>query len=363
MSSLPERARVVIVGGGFAGAATAYHLACAGIGDVVLLEREASCGYHASGRNAALCRQLTDDDQVTALAMAGAAFMRQPPAGFSPAPLVVQTGSLLASGDPAALDALVARAAAHALPCERLPPERVLAAWPRLAGLPMAGAVLFPTDGVIDIHALLQGFLAGARAAGARVELSTEVTRIRAAREPLAATVETSRGSITAACVVNAGGAWADELGRRAGAGGAGLRSYQRHVFLTERVVSLDHDAPFVWYLDAEEMYARPAESGYLLCGCDAAETPPCDPRVSPEAAAMLHERLRRVAPWLADLPIARSWACLRTFSPDGRPVIGWDHQVPWLFWVAGLGGHGATACPAIGAAAAEAISQKLAVL
>src|SRR5690606_16037276 len=96
---------------------------------------------------------------------------------------------------------------------------------------------------------------------------------------------------------------------------------------------------------------------------CDAAEVAPCDPRVHPEAEAALGERLRRLTPWLADLPIARSWACLRTFAPDGRPVVGWDRDVPWLFWVAGLGGHGATACPAIGAMAAADITQKLATL
>src|SRR5690606_37449931 len=158
--------------------------------------------------------------------------------------------------------------------------------WPRLSGLPMAGAIQVPDDGVIDIHALLQGFLAGARAAGARVELSAEVLRLRPGREPLTVAVETSRGKVIASCVVNAAGAWAGEIGRRAGASAPPFRSLQRHLFLTERVPALDREAPYVWYLDPEEMYVRPAESGYLLCACDAAEVAPCDPRVHPEAEA-----------------------------------------------------------------------------
>src|SRR5262245_26975018 len=95
--SIPARSRVVVVGGGFAGAAAAYHLAQAGLKDVLILERENACGYHASGRNAGLCRQLTDDDVVTDMAVRAAEFLRRPPAGFSQAQVFRQTGSLLVS--------------------------------------------------------------------------------------------------------------------------------------------------------------------------------------------------------------------------------------------------------------------------
>ncbi len=217
--SIPARARVVVVGGGFAGAATAYHLARAGVPDVLILERESTCGYHASGRNAGLCRQLTDDELVTDLAVRGADFLRNPPAGFSSAPIFRQTGSLLISAHPIRLDQMGSRALLHRLPSERLDRDGLLARWPRLSGLPAAGAVSFPTDGVIDIHALLQGFLAGARAAGAQVELNVEVRKFRHGRDPSSVTVETSRGSVAASCVVNAAGAWAGEIGKRAGSG------------------------------------------------------------------------------------------------------------------------------------------------
>src|SRR6266545_7950843 len=164
--SIPARSRVVVVGGGFAGAAAAYRLALAGVTDVLILERETTCGYHASGRNAGLCRQLTDDEVVTDMAMRAAEFLRQPPAGFSQEPVLRQTGSLLVSAHPIRLEQLCARAARRRLPHERLDRDGLLARWPRLSGLPAAGAVFFPTDGVMDTHALLQGFLAGARAAG-----------------------------------------------------------------------------------------------------------------------------------------------------------------------------------------------------
>jgi len=357
MDPVPERTRVVIVGGGFAGGATAFHLAQGGVRDIIILEREATCGYHASGRNAGLCRQMCDDDLVTGLAIAGAEFLRRPPAGFSP--LLDQTGSLLLSARPAVLEDIAARAARRDLPHERLGLDRVLGRWPRLTGVPAAGAVFFPTDGVIDIHALLTGFLNAARAGGTRVYQSAEVRRFRPGRGSVV--VETSRGNVTAEVVVNAAGAWAGDIGRRAGAAPLDLVCLHRHLFLTERVPGVDRRAPFAWFVDREEMYVRPEEHGYLISACDGVPSEPCDARVAPDATGVLGERLRRVAPWLADLSVARAWACLRTFAADQRPVVGWDPDAPWLFWVAGLGGHGATTCAAVGRLAAGDLGRRLA--
>lgn len=359
--SIPARARVVVVGGGFAGAATAYHLARAGVSDVLILERESTCGYHASGRNAGLCRQLTDDEVVTDLALRGAEFLRQPPPDFGGGSLFRQTGSLLISSHPIRLDQMCARAALHRLPHERLDRDALLARWPRLAGLPAAGAVFFPTDGVMDVHALLQGYLSGARAAGHQVELNVEVRKFRHGRDSTV-TLETTRGSVTASCVVNAAGAWAGEVGKRAGTSAVQFTSYQRHLFLTDRVPNLDAQAPYFWYVDREEMYGRPEGHGFLLSGCDATEMPPGDARVQPGAAVELAERLRRLTPWLADLGTTRTWACMRTFAADHLPVVGWDPKIAWLFWVAGLGGHGATISPAIGQMAAADIAHRLGV-
>jgi D-arginine dehydrogenase len=98
VDELPRAASLVIVGGGFAGAATAWWLAQRGERDVVVIEREAICGAHASGKNAALCRAIADDDDTTALTARGAAFLRSPPAGFATVPLLARTGSSALAG-------------------------------------------------------------------------------------------------------------------------------------------------------------------------------------------------------------------------------------------------------------------------
>lgn len=359
MRELPDSAEVVIVGGGFAGAATAYQLTRAGIADVLVVEREVTCGFHASGRNAALGRQLTEDDEVTELTVRGAAFLRAPPAGFERAPLLSSTGSILLCDSAADIDALRARARSWELPHEPVSIAELTHRWPRLAGVPAAGGVSFPTDGVISVHELLQAYLAAARAGGAQVAVRCEVIGFRP--EGQGVVVETARGEVRARCVVNAAGAWVAGIGTSAGAAPQRFAPIRRHLMVTESVDPLDRDAPFVWHVGSAEFYVRPEGTGYLLSACDEAEVEPCDAR--PDAAAMpaLAETIGRVAPALAELGIARSWACLRTFAADRRPVVGWDRQVPWLFWVAGLGGHGATASAAIGERAAAAITVRLA--
>jgi D-arginine dehydrogenase len=358
------RARVVIIGGGLAGMATAYALTSAGVSDVLVLEREVTCGYHASGRNAALGRQLTEDDAVTALTVRGAAFLRNPPAGFSETRLWAQTGSVLLVDRAEELARLCARAARWDLVHEVIGARELVAAWPVLEGVPMAGGVRFPTDGVIDVHALLQGFLRGARGRGARVEVGCEVLGIRGAGAqpgPGACTVSTTRGEIACDCVVIAAGAWAEELGRKAGGRPARYAPIKRHLFITEAVPALadDHGRPFVWHIGEHEFYVRPERTGYLLSGCDEVEVAPCDAVPTPGAREALAEKLAPLAPRLAEIGIARGWACLRTFAPDRRPVIGWDADAPGLFWVAGLGGHGATGSAAVGQRAAALVLER----
>jgi glycine/D-amino acid oxidase-like deaminating enzyme len=149
--------------------------------------------------------------------------------------------------------------------------------------------------------------------------------------------------------------------GAGAGARHGDLTALRRHLFLTEgRPEGSDDDAPVVWYLGDDEFYFRNEGAGLLLCGCDETPMPPCDVRAEGEAAAELADKLNEIAPRLAELPIARSWAGLRTFTRDRRPYIGWDRQQPWLFWVAGLGGHGATGSYAVGHEAAKAIAERL---
>lgn len=350
--------RVVIIGGGFAGAATAYWLVRAGVRDVVIAEREEVCGLHASGRNAALGRQLTEHECVSRLAIRGCTLLRTPPPDVADQPLVSDSGSVLLSGRAETLQRLGAQAAALGLPYAPLAPDAILARWPPLEGMPMVGGVCFPTDGLIDIHALLTGLLAGARRGGAHVETCCEVSGFAPRRGGVV--IETSAGAIEARCAVVAAGAWAGAVGALAGADMAFDR-LRRHLHLTGPLHEVARDAPFVWYLD-DEFYARPAGGGALLVSaCDETNVAPGQDGASATAVLGLADKVARVAPRFLEYRITRTWACLRTFTRHGRvPLIGWDRGIPWLFWVAGLGGHGATCSLAVGRDAAAAIVPRL---
>ena len=147
---------IVVVGAGFAGAATAFHLTRMGMERVTILEQEEVPGMHASGRNAAMVRQVVPHESVAALARGGAAFLRHLPPDWPLETRFEQNGSfLLASArDSARLKQDGERSRQRGAPAEWWPIERIVEALPILEGSPAEGGLWCPTDGVVDIHSL-----------------------------------------------------------------------------------------------------------------------------------------------------------------------------------------------------------------
>ncbi len=357
-------ADVVIVGAGFAGAATAYFLARRGVRNVVLVEREKIPGKHASGRNAALAFTALEDAAEARLAREGLEFLRQPPAEFTDQELFRATGSLLVSSHPEGASAFRAKAeAARSLGLDaRVLDAREIAEWVPLlrAHVPPVG-LANRSDGVVDIHALLQGYLRGARACGVEVvfdepvlSVVSEGGRVRGLR--------TRTRDYATPCVVNAAGAWAGEIAALAGAHGFHVEPRRRHLFLGQLDAEVPSGLPFVWHNDLD-VYFRPEGGGLLMSPCDATPHPPVEPTTDEAAKFLLAEKMRRAFPSLAEARITTAWACLRTFAPDERFVIGEDPVLRGFFWVACLGGHGMTTSPAVGRLASEAVCAESAPL
>ena len=351
-----DTADVVIAGAGFAGAATAYHLVTGGVRDVLVLEREPIPGVHASGRNAALAFQVLSDAAEARLAIEGAQFIADPPDGFCATPLLQRSGSLLVAGTGGlpALQASLADAERLGLACELITADEAIHRVPALNGAPFAAAFWNRHDGVVDIHALLQSYLARARAGGARVEYRRTITAVRAVSGRIDA-VDTDRGIVQTRCFVNAAGAWAGEIGRLAGVGARTLAPRRRHLFQTIfDNVAIARDWPFVWHNDVD-VYFRPEGDGLLMSPCDATPHAPREPIVDSAAQQALAEKVARAFPALTTARITSAWACLRTFAHDERFVIGRDPELQGLVWVAALGGHGMTTSAAVGRLGAAA--------
>ncbi len=351
-----ETVDVVIAGAGFAGAATAYQLVTRGVSTVLVLEREAVPGVHASGRNAALAFQVLTDPAEAALAVEGARFIAEPPDGFCAVPLLRRCGSLLVAGPSGMSQLSVAAAAAKqlGLPGGVVTADDAARRVPVLRDAPFAGAFWNPSDGVVDIHALLQSYLAGARRGGARVGFGATVTAVHVPSGRIEA-VETNQGMVATRCLVNAAGAWAGEIGTLAGVGARTLAPRRRHLFQTTVDVPIDRHWPFVWHNDID-VYFRPEGDGLLMSPCDATPHAPREPIVDNAVQEMLAGKISRAFPRLSAARITSAWACLRTFARDERFVIGRDPEIEGLVWVAALGGHGMTTSPAVGRLGAAAV-------
>lgn len=345
--ALAERWDILVVGSGIAGLSTAFHLARAneqGSQRILLIDRELLPGFYASGHNAGIARQLTGRLVHSRLAVEGRNCLAD-------AGLLTETGGLLLASETSALDTIEAEAHELGVPVERR-------AGAGMDGFLAAAHLTVPSDGFIDVHGLLGLCAKGVREAGVELRYGCEVLDIENMAE--AFRVETSGGPILVSTIVNAAGAWAGELGRKAGGLDIAFRPLRRHLAWSDQ--PYDEHQPYVWWVD-RALYLKPESGGLLMCPCDEDEVVPPhsgqQPDTDAKAIEQLADSMHELAPGLTYHGITRAWSGIRTFAPDRRFVIGWDPLNPRLFWVAGLGGHGMTTGLAAGRLAAELYLQR----
>ena len=341
-----ETADFIVIGAGIGGASVAYWLSQHA--RVVVLEGEAQPGYHSTGRSAALFMESYGPAQVRAMTRASLDFFRNPPAGFGDHDLLSPRGAFVfgAPGQEALLDKHEALVRATSSAVERLDAQAALALLPVLREGEVVGGILEKDAADIDVDALLQGFLRGARQFGSRTVNDAAVTGMRHADGVW--TVTTTRGSYQAPIVVNAAGAWADEVARLAGADPVGLVPKRRSAFIFAPPEGM---ASMHWplFLDVLESFYIKPDAGMLLGSpCNADPAPPHDVQAEDLDIAIAIDNIER----LTTLRIRRPthvWAGLRSFVADGELVGGFDSRQPGLFWAAAQGGYGIQSAPAAG--------------
>ncbi len=347
---------VAIIGGGIAGASIAYFLASRR--SVILIEREDQPGHHATGRSAAIFIPTYGNRHVRLLTRASTEFLASPPGGFSETPLLTPRGYLrlctpaqesllrsqLAEVNEQDPDAEI-RGAAFAV--EKVPILR----------RPLIGAAMFVPDAQeLDVAALHIGFLRGFGRVGGTLRVSRAVRSVEntAGRWRL----DCGEEAFDARVVVNAGGAWVDQIATMSGLPPLGLTPLRRSAALLP--APQEHDIkswPMVTDLD-ETYYFKP-DAGKLLAS--PAEETPCEPMDAWVDDMELAEGLQRIsdATTLEITRVERCWAGLRTFARDRSPVIGFDRHAPTFFWSAGQGGYGIQTAPAWGQLAADLICEE----
>jgi D-arginine dehydrogenase len=350
-----EQCDVMIVGAGIAGASAGYFLAASH--RVALLEREDHPGYHATGRSAALFTETYGNASVRALTRGARAFFEAPPDGFAETKLLTPRGLLYIGREDQreALERSFRELSGLTRGIRRISPREAGELCPILRGDHVAGALLEPDCMDIDVAALHQGYLGGVRARGGRIVTDAGVRSLRPdARHGWIA--HTALGEFAAPIVVNAGGAWADEIAALAGVRPAGLTPKRRTAMLLDAPAGLDPSAwPMV--VDADEaFYFKPDAGRLLLSPADETPSPPCD--AQPEEIDMaLAVDLVEKATSLRVRRITHKWAGLRTFAADGTMIAGFEPGVAGFFWLAGQGGYGIQTSPSMGRIAAAMIA------
>lgn len=341
---MPSTADVVVIGAGIAGASAAWALAEQL--DVVLVETEAAAGTHSTGRSAALLTETIGAPEVRALVAASRRFLTDPPEGFADHPLTGPRGVLwITADDEAGLRASAAGWAALSPGVHVLDATEAQRLVPVLRSSAVACAV-HEEDGLdLDVDGLLQGFVRGLRRRGGTLVCGAPVLAIRGRGRGW--DVETTAGTVSAAVVVDAAGAWADVVASMAGARTVALQPLKRTAFTFR---APDRDGVDRWPLvveAAETFYVKP-EAGRLL-GSLADETPsdPCDAKPEEEDVALAVERIEAALD-LQVRGVNATWAGLRTFAPDRVPVVGPDPDADGFVWLAGQGGYGIKTSPAL---------------
>jgi len=330
---------VVIVGAGIAGASLAWRLAAHA--RVLLLERESQPGQHSTGRSAAMFMETYGSSQVRALTRASRAFYRAPPEGFCDTPILAPRGVFYVGwqGQQAALDALHAELAGTGCPLERVRADDVLQRVPVLRADGLLDAIGEPDAMDIDVHALHQAYLRGLRRQGGALWCDAELQRADTSGDGWGVTLadgRTARGRT----LVNAAGAWADEVAARCGVRPLGLQPKRRSAFTFAPPAGVDaRHWPTV--ADVEEAWYFKPDAGQLIGSPANADPVPPHDVVAEEIDIATGIAGIEAATTMTIRRPARTWAGLRTFAPDGDLVIGWDARRTAFFWLAGQGGYG----------------------
>lgn len=346
-------ADIIVIGGGIAGAGAAHALAS--FASVIVLEQERQCGYHATGRSAASFTETYGNPVVRRLAIASRSFLAAPPPGFSSVPILSPRGMITIAREDQreALAEELDRARSLVPTVSRIDAAEAIARVPILRPDYVDAAMIEPHSMEVDVNALHRGFLDGARRRGAQIRVDAGVLAIE--RRAGEWHVATAAGVLSAPVIVNAAGAWADEVARLAGVAPLGLVPLRRTAF---HVGVPDGTSMAGWPLvnDVGEAFYFKRDAGQLFVSpADATPSLPVDAYPEDLDVAIGVERLERATTLTIGRP-PRAWAGLRTFAPDGSPVIGFDPDAEGFFWLAAQGGYGVKTSPALSLAAASLI-------
>jgi D-arginine dehydrogenase len=339
----------LIIGAGIAGASVAYELASSA--RVIVLERELQPGYHSTGRSAALFSEIYGNKTVRALSRASRDFLLAPTPGFCDIPLLQPRGVLyVATSEQGAAVNSLRDAPDVSDHLREISTRQVLDLVPVLRPESAAHCLYEPDAMDVEAAALHQAYVKGLKRYGGRIVTNCAINAIDRSAEGWL--VQIGDETFCAPLLINAAGAWADEVAMLAGIRPIGLEPRRRTALLIQPPAGVHVDRwPMVIDID-ESFYFKPDAGKLLLSPADESPCAPCDAQPEDLDVAIAVDRVER-ATTLSVQHVTHRWAGLRTFVPDRSPVVGYDEACKEFFWLAGQGGYGIQTAPALARVAA----------
>jgi len=344
---------ILIIGAGISGAAAAY--AIGRKRKVIMLEGEFQPGYHATGRSAALYEPTLGTATMQRFNAASEAFLCAPPPGFTDRPLMTRRGELTISDAQSrpAFERLLTLTADSGRAMRELTAAAAAAMVPILRPELIRWAALEPDVMDMNVHAIHQGYLRGFTTSGGQLVCNAQVRRIDK-RNGLWE-VEAAGLRFRAPIVVNAAGAWADEIARFAGISPLGLQPKRRTAAILAAPDGFDtHEWPVTGFI-GDAGYMKPEAGKLLVSSGDATPVEPQDAQPEDIDVALLVDWFESKTTMNVKR-VERRWAGLRTFARDDSPVLGEDPTANGFYWLAGQGGCGIMMSESLGRSLASLV-------
>jgi sarcosine oxidase subunit beta len=343
-----RQAEVVVIGGGVIGTSIAYHLARAGVRDVILVERDELAAGSTSKAAGGVRAQFSDGLNVQLGARSLEAFARfEEDTGYDIGLHRVGYLFLLSTPeDVASFEAGVRLQNSLNVPSRMIDPAEARRLSPLISTEGLLAAAYSPDDGHCTPEAVVHGYASAARAHGATILRHTDVTGIETHGDTITAVV-TTLGRIDTRTVICAAGAWSKAIGAMAGVD-LPVQPLRRQIAVTEPVTGLPPDLPMT--IDfTTSLYFHTEGPGLLVGMSDPDERPGFATDTHDRWIPRLAEAMRRRAPDLLDLRRTGGWAGLYENTPDHNALIGEATSVSRFLYATGFSGHGFLQGPAVG--------------
>lgn len=345
---------IIIVGAGIAGASIAYELSHNK--KILILEQEFSPGYHATGRSAAFWSQTYGGPYIEPLTSASGDFLKNPPSDFHDKSFLRKRGviNIAQKHQKSLVDDMVEQFANNDVLLAQKDKIFLQDKIPNLKS-DWHHAVWEPDCCDIDVSALHNAYVKAAQKNS--VEILCSAQFLSATQNDNLWNVKTNKGDFSADILVNAAGAWADQVAEKSQANPIAISPYRRTVIELEIGCDVPEDLPLIVALDGS-FYIKALPNNHIwLSPHDETPSMACDAAADEMDVAIAIDRFQNIVDWDI-VKITHKWAGLRSFSRDRLPVIGFDKNIENFFWFAGQGGFGIQTSPIAAKIAAHQILQ-----